>query len=106
MDYEEIIDISHFIDYIKLIIKSVYIFLGRIIALKLTQTKEALVFKVFEVVHFIRHLKVRELCVSEFELHVTHIGDFFCNIDSLGQLRKGLSHLAFTLYIKFVSAEL
>ena len=75
MDYQEIINIAHFVNNIKLVIQPVKILFRRIIAVVPVYSGVALLPEPFKMISAVGHFKMRKLGIAEFKVVIAPIGD-------------------------------
>ena len=97
MDYQEIIDIAHFINNVKLVIEPVKILLRRIFAVISVHSGIALLLKPFKMVSAVGHLKMRELGVAEFKIIIAPVGNYLRIFYRLGDVGEKLIHFLLAL---------
>ena len=106
MNYQEIIDITHFVDDVKLIIQPVKILLGRIVAVVAVHSGNALLLKPFKMISAVGNFKMRKLRVAELKVVIALFGNYTCIFNSLRYMGKKLPHLLLALEIELVALKL
>ena len=106
MDYQEIINIAHFVDNVKLVIQPVKILLGRIVAVVTVHSGNTLLLKPFKMVSAVGNFKMRKLRVAELKIIIALLGNYPCIFNSLRNMGEKLPHLLLALEIELVALKL
>ncbi len=91
---QKILHIPHIFDHGKLIFQAfVQLFCHQ--GIPLVQPFVTELFQIFISGIPFRHRKIRQLCVPEFNLHMTAVGNFLCILHGFQRIRKQRSHFRF-----------
>ena len=90
---QEVIDIAHLLDNAKLVIESFLQLRGFFRRIAQRKPIEAELIEIFPRRVTLRHIKVRQLCDAELDLHVAAIGNLLRIFQRLQRIRKKLRHL-------------
>ena len=106
MHNQIIVHIAHFIDDRKLIFEPVNVIFRRRFTYLFVKSVIALPLEVFKMILAVRHLKMRQLRLAEFEFDVAHFGDFSRVVNSVLCRREKRTHFVLTFQVKLGCAEL
>ena len=104
-DYKIIVCITHFRDNIKLVGKSLLCLVCRVFIALVKSLFAHITQELFIVINAV-DMKIRQLCLSELELHIAALGYLHGVFYRLGIIRKQLSHLIAAFYIELFCREL